>query len=792
MNLQAPLAAAASRRFSVHKLAMAVALASAVAQPLAMAESGDTVYEEIIVTGQKIARSLQDTPSSVAVATELLIEQNNIESFSDFLIETANTHSDASGGFSIRGIDGFNVSGGGNSYLASVYVDGASLPQRMVYSGFSSWDVSQIEILRGPQSTLQGRNSLAGSVIMTTQAPSQEWEGKFRLLGGENGQREIAVAVGGGLVEDQLSFRFSGEKTETDGFITNITRNEASDRRENELYRLKFLLEPNALPEFSAQLSLTHSEVERGVISSDVPGAINGFRKRVTTNNDPQLIEDEIDLFNLEMKFELNENWDLTTVSSYSKVNSGWENYDNDNGPDDDGTRGFNVNVDSFSQELRFVFDYDKINGVIGAYYFDQKYDDKITGQTSISLASAGLTASFLQAAYNLDAGTAAFAVAQYAALDPAALDQLATADLGVESYALFADATYIINDSWEIFAGVRWDHESQENSGEAVRSIANSEDIPDPANYAGTPLLPLITGINAFLQGQVDQSNAVAPVVDVSYTTVLPKVGVTYHWNDDISTSFTVQQGYRSGGVGTNTARGTTFQYDPEYTANYELSWRSLWLDGALTANANIFYIDWTDQQVTVQLGTNSFDTETRNAGKSIVQGFELDFNYQVNNEVKIYGSVGQSITEFKDFTVKIPILNVQTNEIIYTENDLAGRPFADSPEWTSNLGVTYTADNGIFANFSVNYADGAKADVNPKARGLAEAHPNYDLSSEHRTLVNMKIGYEWESVGVYLTGKNILDEEYITSPEFLNKRTSRYTLGEARQLSLSIRGTF
>jgi len=786
MNLQTPLATATNRRFGVHKLAMAVALASAVVQPLAMAESGDTVYEEIIVTGQKIARSLQDTPSSVAVATELLIEQNNIESFSDFLVETANTHSTAGGGFSIRGIDGFNVSGGGNSYLASVYVDGASLPQRMVNSGFSSWDVSQMEILRGPQSTLQGRNSLAGSVIMTTQTPSQEWEGKYRLLGGENGQREIAVAVGGGLVEDQLSFRFSGEKTETDGFVTNITRNEPADRRENELYRLKFLLEPNALPEFSAQFSLTHSEVERGIISSNVPDASNGFLERVTTNNDPQLIEDEIDLFNLEMKYELNDNWQLISGSTYSKVKSGWENYDDDNGPEADGSRGYAVNVDSLSQELRLVFNYEKITGVIGAYYFDQKYDDKITGQTSISLAAAGLTSSFLQAAYSLDAATADFAVAQYAPLDPAELDQLATATLGVESYALFADATYTINDSWEVFAGLRWDHESQENSSDAFRSIANSEDMPDPANYAGSPLQPLIAGINAFLQGQVDQSNAVAPLVDVSYTTVLPKLGVSYHWNDDISTSFTVQQGYRSGGVGTNTARGTAFQYDPEYTTNYELSWRSLWLDGALTANANIFYIDWTDQQVSVQLSSNSFDSETRNAGKSTVQGFEFDFNYQLNDEVKVYGSVGQAITEFKDFNVVIPTAGT---DISY---DLAGRSFADAPEWTGNIGITYTADNGIFANISANYADGAKADVNPYGRGLTESDPTFDQSSEKRTLVNMKIGYEWESVGVYVTGKNILDEEYITSPEFVNKRTTRYTLGEARQISLSIRGTF
>jgi len=766
--------------FTPSKLAAAISLASALIAPISSAQKVGSGYEEVIVTGQKINRTLQDTPASVAVANELLIEQNNLTSFSDFLIETANTHSTATGGFSIRGIDGFNVSGGGNSYLASVYVDGAALPERLIYRGFSSWDVSQIEVLRGPQSTLQGRNALAGAVIMSTQAPTQEWEGKYRLQGGENGERELAIAVGGGLVEDQLAFRFSGEKTETDGFNTNITRNEPADHREDELYRLKFLLEPNALPGFSAQLSFTHATSVRGILSSNVD------TKRVTTNNDPQDVDDDISLANLELKQELNENWNFLAVSSYSKVDSGWQNYDDDNGPEADGTRGFQANIKTFSQELRLIFDYEKISGLVGLYYYDQKYNDKITGQTSISLASAGLTSSFLQAQFGLEPATAGFVVSQYAAFDPAELNQLATSDLGVKSYAAFTDVRYELNESWDIFAGLRWDHETQDNSNDALRSIANAEDMPDPANYAGSPLAPLIAGINGFLQAQVDRSNVTSPLVDASFTTVLPKLGISHHWNNDISSSLIVQQGYRSGGVGTNTARGSVFQYDPEYTTNYELSWRSLWLDGALTVNANIFYIDWTDQQVDVQLSNNSFDSETVNAGKSTVKGFEFDTAYQINNELKLYASLGQARTEFQEFDVVIP---TQGSEIRY---DLAGRSFADAPEWTSNIGVTYTADNGVFANLSVNYADDSASDVNPYARGLVEGDKGFDLRNDKRTLVNMQLGYEWESIGVYLIGKNIFDKEYITSPEFINKRTTRHTLGEARQLSLSVRGTF
>ena len=94
-------------------------------------------YERIIVTGQKIARTLQETPASIAVFSTDRIEQQNLGDFSEVLFETANVHSEANGSFSIRGINATSVTGGGNSGLASVYVDGASLPSRIFRNGFS-------------------------------------------------------------------------------------------------------------------------------------------------------------------------------------------------------------------------------------------------------------------------------------------------------------------------------------------------------------------------------------------------------------------------------------------------------------------------------------------------------------------------------------------------------------------------------------------------------------------------------------------------------------------------------
>ena len=764
---------------------------SATASGLAMAaQQGETPdgqtgdIERIIVTGQKIARTLQETTTSVAVITADQIDTQNITNFTDSLDTTANAAVTPWGGFSIRGIDGQNVSGGGNSYLASVYVDGAPLPRYMITGGgFSTWDANQVEILRGPQSTLQGRNALAGAVVMTTTAPSHEWQAKYRLQAGEYGQQEAAVAVGGGLIEDQLAFRFSGEKKQLDGFNDNLTRDETSDYRDDELYRLKFLLTPSNMPDLSVQLGLTHATNTRGQLNVEVPADGSPYDQRHVTYNDKKEQFYTTDLATLTLDYQLSDNWELTTVSTYSDVDNGYD-WDADDSAADIGQRFWDARTTTLSQELRLTFEYDKLQGIVGAYYSREKVDSDSLGTALYYLSTVGLSSDFLQAAYGLDAGTADLVIGQYAGFDPARTRTNSGYNTQVSSYALFTDFVYQVNDSWEIYGGLRWDRERQENSAYSNLVITNLEQMPQPDSYLGTPfeaIMPLIEGINAQIVGLQDQANGNEPLVDASFNTLLPKLGVSYHWTEDLTSSFTVQRGYRSGGVGSNAARAQTYQYDPEYTDNYELALRSTWLDGDLIVNANLFYIDWTDQQVNVQLSENTFDTETRNAGKSTVRGFELESTYHATEQLKLYGALGQANSEFTDFTVEIPSAGGTT------VHDLAGRRFADAPEWTANVGMTYVADNGFFADINANYADSAPAEVNPYFRGDKEGDPDFDLYNDSRTLVNMQLGYEWQDIGIYLIGRNIFDKEY------LRDRDSKFVIpGSPRQFSLSLRGSF
>lgn len=244
-----------------------------------------------------------------------------------------------------------------------------------------------------------------------------------------------------------------------------------------------------------------------------------------------------------------------------------------------------------------------------------------------------------------------------------------------------------------------------------------------------------------------MSQANGSAPPTTREFEAFLPKLGVKYSWTDDLSTSFVVQRGYRSGGSTVNLARSTVVAYDPEYTWNYELALRSTWLDGALTVNANAFYVDWTDQQVGVNLGMNSFDYQTENAGKSHLYGFELEVAHRVSSDFDWYASVGHTKTKFEEFTLS-------TGSAV---NDLSGAEFAYAPHWTANAGGTWSFGDGWFFNANANWRDDAFAAIGTRQS---------DYAVKSRMLVNLKAGYRAENWGAYVYASNVLNEEYIQYP--------------------------
>lgn len=303
--------------------------------PVATAPEAPTQVDQVVVTGEKTSRSVQDTVTSVAVTTARTIEREQIRDFYDVVAKTANmSETYGKTGFTIRGVANNNVSGGGTGGLATVYVDGAAIPERAMYGGpLDMWDVGQVEVFRGPQSTLQGRNALAGAVIVRTTDPTNDWNFKARVTSASGDDRAIALAGGGPIVQDQLAFRLAFEDHQSDGFIYNTTRKLDDDALDTRMIRGKLLLTPAAAEGFKAVATMSHNERKSGYVftysRTDTP---DYFDHRVTTTNDPNTSDITTDIATLELEQKIGERFTLSGVASWSQVDL-VQRYDADLGP---------------------------------------------------------------------------------------------------------------------------------------------------------------------------------------------------------------------------------------------------------------------------------------------------------------------------------------------------------------------------------------------------------------------------------------------------------------------------
>lgn len=701
----------------------------------------DQQIEEITVTGEKVARSLQDTPTSVAVINDIKLRDQNIINLDDVFERTANIASAFSGtSFSIRGINNTNVSGAGLSDLATIYVDGSPLSRIASFSGpLDIWDISQVEIFRGPQSTLQGRNTLAGAIIINTADPTYEWEGRVRAIASNaQDQRRLGVAVGGPIIKDQLAFRVAGELSSADGVIRNTVRNEQANASEAVFLRTKLLIEPAAVEDLRVELAYTYDDREFGSATVDLNATADFFSDREVQNNDPSFDNNLQHIAVATISYDFSDKVSFTSITSYNELDRDFAN-DGDLGPERIEFNNTTSHGETWVQEFQLGLDLGKLTGVFGAYYTDYTLATQGSTTFNIDIVNDLGLVNILVSGFGLDVATAQFVSGFYA--EPQSINLTGPSDFSQEAYALFGDFTYQLTDDIRLFGGFRYDEEKQGQITEQTVTILG--DLPDPAGFPAT-LAPLIAGINGIIVAQAE--NATEDRVELTSPTFkafLPKFGIGWDIDDDRNLSFIAQRGYRSGGVGINNARAEVFQFDQEFIWNYELSFRSQWFDKSLTLNANAFYVDWEDQQVSVQLSDNIFDVATQNAGASRLYGFEIESVYYVNDEVELYGSVGFTDTEFTEFTAFIggqPF-------------DFSGNEFAGAPRWTLAGGVTWNDSSGLFLNINANYqtAGYARSDRPQDTRFL-----------EARMLVNFKAGWQDENWGLFVTGDNIFEDEF------------------------------
>lgn len=612
------------------------------------------VLDPIVISGEKAEREYTDTFTSVGVATGEELEEFGVEDMADAFNRMANVRwNDANGGnngFTIRGVNSEGmISPENNTPVASVIIDGATQSVESARRGSRGiWDVKQIEVLRGPQSLLQGRAAMAGAVVVETNDPTFTPEYGFEATVGSDDRREAAFYVSGPVVPGELALRFSGETRQSTAEIDyddSAFEDLADDEYRN--LRGKLLWTPAAVSGLEVLLTVSDTY--------DKPAD-----RTVTTDFSDR--EFEGDPENTELREGTNRNYvaDISyDIDGYLKLESvtAWVDAQTDISTADDYEdvyyREDTRNTDDFTQDVRLVFGDvdDTLSGVVGLFYGNFEYSsDSSIDWPGLDLSSFGFPG------YTLDL------------LVPGGNLQQVELKRSTEQWSAYADLRYRVTEQAMLLVGGRYLHETVEttSSGEAL----------DTATLIGS-------------YGTVVQYNSLDYDGSTTYTEFLPSLGMAYDITETQSVALTAKKGYRSGYV--EISGGEINEVDPEYVWTYELAYRQEALDGRWLFGANVFYNDYEDQQIPVAADGIYTDVYTVNAGNSHSYGAEFEGRYRMDNGLSVFGSLGLLKTEFDDLKT--------------AEGNFEGNDFPEAPQTTASLGVLYQHVSGLFAAADATY---------------------------------------------------------------------------------------
>ena len=710
--------------------------------PVAEKGAGPVQLDTVVVRGEKLGRKLSETTSSVSVFNGRNIEDQGDGSLGQLLRRAANTSAQEEGNLSIRGVSQTGADGAIGAPLISVQVDGVTLDKTSQQGALEDlFDVDQVEVLRGAQSTSQGRNALAGAVVVNTREPTREWELRTRVIRARRDGREYAIA-GGGPLSEAFAFRLTGSFENDDGFVTHQPDgDEDFARAQKSLLRGKLAFAPPGWSAFDSLLTVSASRSsgqpdynqESGEAGSDPA------QRRTATANEPTGDLVRSGQASWRNRLHLGEGIALTAVTAHQR---GKQNYLRDfdglaeDGGDNDGfTHGANV-----SQELRLnLKDIGPFTGVVG-FYGGRFQQDVSFYSDDIYVTADQVGAPSIPVAGDLVG---------------VGLDFFSLSSTDARNYAGFTEFDIAL--PWRLTAtlGLRYDRERLDSSnlaettrGDAqVRTLDGLQTVPLSgevlAALPGVSVLPLLE------QGALVPSSNGLQRGSTRYSALLPKAGlrwaVTAHW----SVFATYAEAYRAGGVAVDTTNGQSLPYDPEYTTNYEIGARGDYARFDLAVN--LFHTDWRDQQVQELRGQFFV---TRNAARSRLRGGEASLGWRPLDSLRLQFAAGMVDTKFIDYRVGE---DDDTPVVGTTAIDYSGNRFIFAPRFTGSLGLVWrprARARGLMV--AANYSQ--------RSRAFATAANRERERSESRSLLDGRIGWERGVFRGYVFGKNLLDDDRVT----------------------------
>ncbi len=528
------------------------------------------IMENILVTATRREESLQDIPAAISAVSGDQFEFQQINDLRDlgFVVPNVQITGSLDQTFiNIRGSFTGSADGPAIDQAVAVYVDDIYTigPSDMPVNFF---DVERVEVLRGPQGTLFGRNATGGVLAIHTPDPSFETELGFLARAGNFDLTEYSGFISGPIIDDRLAGRVSMNLEQRDGFYENTNTGNTNGDQDNFEARGSLLFLPN--DQVDIEVGLSYADSDNGgpsvaSLTSGLPVNYPDFR------SDPDYTNAALDTISERETFGgfVNLNWELgdhtlTSITGYRDLE-----LEQNQVSFMDPLPIFAISIEEtgelFTQELRLASSAeDRLSWITGVYFINTDRDRRE------GVASPVLGPGFQQQTVELT------------------------------GWSVFGEALYRFNDQWSLTLGGRYSYEDKD--GETSKAGLIFTGGPEVSGSFGD-----------------------------TYDAFTPKVTLTYAPTEDALFYGTISRGFKGGGFdfGGDTPESLIVGFEPEFVTNYELGTRSMWLDQRLTLNAALFRQDFTDQQVRVPPEPPQINFVPSNVGESFSQGLELELSY-------------------------------------------------------------------------------------------------------------------------------------------------------------------
>ena len=669
------------------------------------------VLEEVTVTAQRRTENLQDVPIAVSAFNADMIRDADLHTLEDVATRVPSlTLSPFAPGQSIIALRGVssNDDGAGTDNSVAVFLDDVYIGG-LAAVAFDLFDLETVEILRGPQGTLFGKNAIGGAINVRSIKPNlDQFDGRAELTLGNFEQIDVR-AFATGPFNDNLAGKITFSSRQNEGYVDNafLNKKQKDENVQSLRGQLLYSSDNNFEGLFSVEFMNDDTE-DMGRIpvtgASAIFDALGGNRDTTFNPYDGDSDRSAIQLSaRLSWGFDRGE---LISITGWREFESDW-NMDSvgvplaigpfiDVGINDD----IDEDVDAFSQEFRWVSDLGgNLNFVAGLFFLQENTH-------RIETFRIGET---VNGNFSNEFGT-----------------DVSDQDNETTSYAAFGQLTWDVSDAWTINVGARF--------------TAEEKDIDNISTPGGFGI------INDVFVGSASES----------WTDFSPKLSVDYRATDSVLLYGSVAKGFKSGGFPAAPARAQDFQaIEPEEATSYELGVKADVFEDRLRVNASAFFMDYTDLQIQrfgVDAGApaGSFGVfQTLNAGDAEVQGLELEATWLVTESFTLSGSLSKTDSEF----VNTILIDAQGNPI-----DISGQELTRAPDSKYSIAAEYEREvtNGsVRLRLDQRYTSFNRQDIFADTSN----QPGFHVMDARASW--MSANENWE---VALWGKNLQDEEYIS----------------------------